>query len=139
MAQLACDLLVHNCALELVGYLGVRDFVPAVGARDALPGGEGEVEGLSLGTEGASRSLTAVCCGACASATKLTGLMSLFAVYTNPTRTLTLVLPRAPIIHARKAHHLDAMNRFVAAGGFRDVLVVAGVDAAMRGDEALNA
>ncbi|GAA5908434.1 hypothetical protein JCM8208_006194 [Rhodotorula glutinis] len=111
VAQLACDLLVHNCALELVGYLGVRDFVPAVGARDALPGQEGEVEGLSLGTE----------------------------VYTNPRRTLTLVLPRAPVIHARKAHHLDAMARFVEAGGFRDVLVVAGVDAAMRGDEALNA
>ncbi|KPV73528.1 uncharacterized protein RHOBADRAFT_54744 [Rhodotorula graminis WP1] len=111
VAQLACDLLVHNCALKLVGYLGVRDFVPAVGARDALPGSEGEVEGLSLGTE----------------------------VYTNPSRTLTLVLPRTPVIHARKAHHLDAMARFVAAGGFRDVLVVAGVDAAMRGDEALNA
>ncbi|GAA5842040.1 hypothetical protein JCM9279_002764 [Rhodotorula babjevae] len=111
VAQLACDLLVHNCALELVGYLGVRDFVPAVGARDTLPGQEGEVEGLSLGTE----------------------------VYTNPTRTLTLVLPRAPVIHARKAHHLAGMKQFVAAGGFSDVLVVAGVDAAMRGDEALNA
>ncbi|TNY17983.1 PAC2 family-domain-containing protein [Rhodotorula diobovata] len=115
VAQLACDLLVHNCALELVGYLGVRDYVPAVGGRDALPGsdggGETDSEGLSLGTE----------------------------VYTNSSRSLTLVLPRAPVIRARKAHHLDAMHRFVAAGGFRDVLVVAGVDAAMRGDEALNA
>ncbi|BGP42327.1 hypothetical protein JCM10449v2_006332 [Rhodotorula kratochvilovae] len=109
VAQLAADLLVHNYRLELVGYLGVRDYVPAVGGRDALPGEE-EREGLSLGTE----------------------------VYTTPSRSLTVVLPRSPVIRARKAHHLAAMEAFVAAGGFKEVLIVAGVDAAGRGDEALN-
>ncbi|GAA6049315.1 hypothetical protein JCM3770_005936 [Rhodotorula araucariae] len=109
VAQLAADLVVHNYRLELVGYLGVRDHVPAVGGTDALPG-EPDREGLSLGTE----------------------------VYTTPSRSLTVVLPRAPVIRARKAHHLDAMRRFVAAGAFAEVLLVAGVDAAMRADEALN-
>ncbi|GJN92351.1 hypothetical protein Rhopal_005381-T1 [Rhodotorula paludigena] len=110
LAQLACDLLVHNLRLELVGYLGVRDYVPAVGGRDGLPG-EAEKEGLALGTE----------------------------VYTTPSRSLTLVLPRSPVIRARKEHHLQAISAWVAAGGFKDVLVVAGTDAAMRGDDGLNA
>ncbi|GAA6005065.1 uncharacterized protein JCM10292_005549 [Rhodotorula paludigena] len=110
LAQLACDLLVHNLRLELVGYLGVRDYVPAVGGRDGLPG-DAEQEGLALGTE----------------------------VYTTPSRSLTLVLPRSPVIRARKEHHLQAISAWVAAGGFKDVLVVAGTDAAMRGDDGLNA
>lgn len=139
---------MHNCALELVGYLGVRDYVPAVGGRDALPGsdggGETDSEGLSLGTEGAPQSLLTLltrsgCRARRERADFLTATYPPAAVYTNSSRSLTLVLPRAPVIRARKAHHLDAMHRFVAAGGFRDVLVVAGVDAAMRGDEALNA
>lgn len=51
LAQLACDLIVHNYRLELVGYLGLQDHVPAVGARDGLPG-QPDQPGLALACEG---------------------------------------------------------------------------------------
>ena len=51
LAQLACDLIVHNYDLELVGYLGLQDHVPAVGARDSLPG-QPDQPGLALACEG---------------------------------------------------------------------------------------
>lgn len=60
LAQLACDLLVHTYGLELVGYLGLRDHVPAVGGRDGLRGEE-EKEGVALGVEGAYRGRKSHC------------------------------------------------------------------------------
>ncbi|BGP26613.1 hypothetical protein JCM10295v2_005566 [Rhodotorula toruloides] len=107
---LASDLLVHTYGLHLVGYLGLRDHVPAVGGRDGLRGEE-EEEGIALGVE----------------------------VYSSPSHSLTLVLPRSPVIRARRPHYLDSIKQWIAESGFREVLVVAGTDAGMRGDSGLNA
>lgn len=51
--------------------------------------------------------------------------------------TITLVLPRSPIIKSRKPHHLIALREWVEGSGFGEVLVITGVDAGARGDEAL--
>lgn len=48
------------------------------------------------------------------------------------------VLPRSPVIRARRKHWARAMHEFVKAGAFGEVLVVAGVDAASRGDDGLR-
>ncbi|GAA5823859.1 hypothetical protein JCM11251_003322 [Rhodosporidiobolus azoricus] len=112
LAQLSCDLLLHNASgWELVGYLGLADFVPAVGGRDSLPG-ENAPHGIAFGVE----------------------------VYRlkTPSSDLTLVLPRSPVIRARRPHFLASLNEWVRESGFESVLVVAGVDAALRGDEGLN-
>ncbi|BGP18663.1 hypothetical protein JCM10213_002907 [Rhodosporidiobolus nylandii] len=112
LAQLAADLLLWNAQGEwqLVGYLGLADFVPAVGGRDSLPGSS-PPEGFAYGTE----------------------------VYRLKAgdADLTLVLPRAPVIVARRAHHLAALKDWVQKEGFKELLLVAGVDAGLRGDEAL--
>ncbi|GAA6013682.1 hypothetical protein JCM10207_004818 [Rhodosporidiobolus poonsookiae] len=111
LAQLAADLLVHNYAseLRLVGYLRLEDFVPAVGARDGLPG-EAAQDGLAFGVE----------------------------VFHSPSLRLTVVLPRSPVIRARRLHHLLSLQRWVDVSGFAAVVVTAGVDAALRGDEGLR-
>ncbi|POY72314.1 hypothetical protein BMF94_4616 [Rhodotorula taiwanensis] len=109
LAQLACDLIVHNYRLELVGYLALQDHVPAVGARDSLPGQPAQ-NGIALGCE----------------------------VFATPDRSLFIALPRSPVIHARRANYLDSIERWIAQSGFKEVLVVAGADAAMRGDDGLN-
>ncbi|GAA6029012.1 hypothetical protein JCM8097_001551 [Rhodosporidiobolus ruineniae] len=118
LAQLAADLLVHNCkstadreggGFELVGYFGLADFVPSVGGRDGLKG-EQQAEGVAFGTE----------------------------VYFNPTSNLVLLFPRSPVVHARRAPHLDALRRWVEESGMKEVLLVAGVDAALRGDEGIT-
>ena len=61
-----------------------------------------------------------------------------FAVYQTTSKDLTVVLPRSPIIRARKPHHLVAMKRWIAAAEFGEVLLLAGVDAATRLDEGLR-
>ncbi|GAA5991654.1 hypothetical protein JCM10908_001075 [Rhodotorula pacifica] len=109
LAQLACDLIVHNYRLELVGYLGLQDHVPAVGARDGLPG-QPDQHGVALGCE----------------------------VFATPTRSLFIALPRSPVIRARRAHYLDSLQRWIDESKFGEVLVVAGADAALRGDDGLN-
>ncbi|CEQ40731.1 SPOSA6832_02384, partial [Sporobolomyces salmonicolor] len=110
LAQLATDLLIHTYGLEKIGYLGLRDFVPAVSGLDGVAGEE-QAEGVLFGVE----------------------------VFQTPSGSLTVVLPRSPVIRARRAHHLEAMRAFIEQAGFAEVLLVAGVDAALRGDEGLNA
>ncbi|GAA5901147.1 hypothetical protein JCM5296_006283 [Sporobolomyces johnsonii] len=110
LAQLATDLLIHTYRLEKIGYLGLRDFVPAVSGLDGVAGEE-QAEGVLFGVE----------------------------VFQTPSRSLTVVLPRSPVIRARRAHHLEAMRAFIEQAGFAEVLLVSGVDAALRGDEGLNA
>lgn len=52
---------------------------------------------------------------------------------------LTVVLPRAPIIQARKQHYLQEMRRWIVEEAqFGEVLVLSGVDAASRVDEGLR-
>lgn len=51
--------------------------------------------------------------------------------------SITLVLPRSPIIKARKSHHLLALKQWIEESGFKDVMVITSVDAGARGDEAL--
>lgn len=60
-------------------------------------------------------------------------------VYATPSRSLFIALPRSPVIRARRANYLESMQRWVAESGFKEVLIVAGADAAMRGDDGLNA
>ncbi|GAA5856629.1 hypothetical protein JCM8547_005899 [Rhodosporidiobolus lusitaniae] len=112
LAQLSADLLVHNCPFELVGYLGLSDFVPAVGGRDGLPGKEAKQE-FSFSCEA----------------------YHLPAAGSRP--ALTLVLPRSPVIVARREHYLRSLKQWVEQEGVEELLVVAGVDAALRGDDAL--
>ncbi|GAA5915758.1 hypothetical protein JCM6882_003847 [Rhodosporidiobolus microsporus] len=113
LAQLSCDLLLHNAqqGWDLVGYVALADFVPAVGGRDSLPGASSP-SGIAFGVE----------------------------VYRLKTAStdLTLVLPRSPVIRARRLHFLSSLNDWVGESGFESVLLVAGVDAALRGDEGLN-
>jgi predicted ATP-grasp superfamily ATP-dependent carboligase len=52
---------------------------------------------------------------------------------------ITVVLPRAPVIRARKLHHLQSMKQWIEAVGVKEVLLLAGVDAASRVDEGLRA
>lgn len=59
-------------------------------------------------------------------------------MFQNKARTVTVVLPRSPVIRARKPHHAASLQAFAAAAGFSDVLIVASVDAAARGDDGLR-
>ncbi|GAA5926147.1 uncharacterized protein JCM15063_000198 [Sporobolomyces koalae] len=110
IAQLACDLIIANFQLTRVGFLGLRDHVPAVSGLDTLPGKETAPDGISYSVE----------------------------VFQVPSRSLTVVLPRSPVIRARRPHYLASMRQFIAQGQFKEVLLVAGVDAALRNDEGLN-
>lgn len=136
LAQLACDLIVHNYGLELVGYLGLQDHVPAVGARDSLPGLPDQ-PGLALACEGEHpRSLAP---GGHCIADTLFPARARTAVFATPNRSLVIALPRSPIIRARRRHYLDSIRHWIHHSNFSEVLVVAGADAAMRGDDGLNA
>lgn len=135
LAQLACDLIVHNYGLELVGYLGLQDHVPAVGARDGLPG-QPDQPGLALACEGERPLCTRSCEAKCASAEQFSGAHTVFA---TPNRSLVIALPRSPVIRARRSHYLDSIRHWIHQSKFQQVLVVAGADAAMRGDDGLNA
>ena len=135
LAQLACDLIVHNYRLELVGYLGLQDHVPAVGARDGLPG-QPDQPGLALACEGERPLCTRSCEAKCASAEQFSGAHTVFA---TPNRFLVIALPRSPVIRARRSHYLDSIRHWIHQSRFPEVLVVAGADAAMRGDDGLNA
>lgn len=53
-------------------------------------------------------------------------------------REITLILTRSPVIRERKSHHLKAMRAFIESAGFKEILIVSAVDAAMRGDDGLN-
>ena len=51
LPQLAADLLIHTLKLELVGYLGLQDFIPAVSGLDSSSDAKPE-EGICFGAEG---------------------------------------------------------------------------------------
>lgn len=51
LPQLAADLLIHTLNLELVGYLGLQDFIPAVSGLDSAT--DAPEEGICFGVEGA--------------------------------------------------------------------------------------
>lgn len=59
-------------------------------------------------------------------------------MYYLPTRSLVLVLPRSPVIRARREHYVRAMKQWTVDEGVKEVLIVAGIDAAGRGDEGLQ-
>jgi len=54
LAQLASDLIIHNFALQRIGFLGLRDHVPAVSGLDGLPGSSNGEGGVSFSVEGES-------------------------------------------------------------------------------------
>ncbi|KDE03330.1 hypothetical protein MVLG_06173 [Microbotryum lychnidis-dioicae p1A1 Lamole] len=117
LPQLALDLYVHTFQLELVGSAALRDTIPCVGGVDVVEGEERQSVqgGFSWATQ----------------------------VYQTPSSasngdSITLLLPRAPIIQARKRHYFDALTAWIRQSEFRDVLIVGAVDAAMRGDEGLR-
>ncbi|GAA5828548.1 hypothetical protein JCM5353_004182 [Sporobolomyces roseus] len=110
LAQLASDLIIHNFSLQRIGFLGLRDHIPAVSGSDGLPGQSSGGEGVSFSVE----------------------------VFQTPSKSLTVVLPRSPVIRARRPHYLDSMRKFIEVAGFKEVLIVASIDAALRGDEGLN-
>ncbi|ORY89038.1 hypothetical protein BCR35DRAFT_252774, partial [Leucosporidium creatinivorum] len=110
LPQLAADLLIHTLDFKLVGYLALRDTIPAVSGLDGVEG-QDVGEGISFGVEGTFSLKEAV----------------------------TIVLPRAPVIRARKLHHLQSMKLWIEAAGVKEVLLLAGVDAASRVDEGLRA
>ncbi|GAA5960285.1 hypothetical protein JCM3765_002529 [Sporobolomyces pararoseus] len=110
LAQLGADLIITNFQLTRIGFLGLRDHVPAVSGLDSLSGQSGFPEGISYSVE----------------------------VFQTPSKSLTVVLPRSPVIRARRPHYLASMKQFIEQGRFKEVLIVAGVDAALRGDEGLN-
>ncbi|GAA5820044.1 hypothetical protein JCM10212_004989 [Sporobolomyces blumeae] len=110
LAQLSTDLLVHNFSLERVGFLGLRDHVPAVSGLDGLPGQPLAREGISYSVE----------------------------VFQNSSKSLTIVLPRSPVIRARRSNYLASIREWIDGSAFAEVLVVAGTDAALRGDEGLQ-
>ena len=56
LPQLATDLLVHTLHLQLIGHLGLRDYIPAVSGLDYVEE-EAVPEGICLGVEGAFRAL----------------------------------------------------------------------------------
>ncbi|GAA5906758.1 uncharacterized protein JCM6883_005679 [Sporobolomyces salmoneus] len=110
LAQLGSELIVSNLHLDRIGFLGLKDHVPAVSGLDGLSGQDAHPQGISYSVE----------------------------VFQTPSRSLTVVLPRSPVIKARRLHYLDSMKIFILQGQFREVLIVAGVDAALRNDEGLN-
>lgn len=63
----------------------------------------------------------------------------MYKVFATPNRSLVIALPRSPVIRARRSHYLDSIRHWIHQSQFSDVLVVAGADAAMRGDDGLNA
>lgn len=48
------------------------------------------------------------------------------------------MLPRSPVIKARKQNHLESLHSFIKASKFSQVLLISGIDAAARGDESLR-
>jgi hypothetical protein len=122
LAQLASDLLVHTHAWRLVGHLGLRDFIPVVYVPEGTQAGS-----LGLAVQGSFAPL-----GRWA--------YSDFwrTVFQSQDGQRTLVLPRTPVIKARKADYLASMAKFVGAAGFSRVLVVASVDASTRTEEGLD-
>ncbi|KAL8278426.1 hypothetical protein RQP46_009116 [Phenoliferia psychrophenolica] len=110
LPQLAADLIIHTLKLELVGYLGLQDFVPAVSGLDSSDPAAPAPEGICFAVE----------------------------VFQNKARTVTVVLPRSPVIRARKPHHAASIEAFATAAGFSEILIVASIDAATRGDDGLR-
>lgn len=128
LPQLALDLLVTTCHFKLIGHLHPRDYIPSVGGLDSP-----DQQGVSFGPQGTILSLYAISWTAVA--TDITYTSTVFA---NQDETLIVVLPRSPVIRARKDHHLVAMRAFIEAAHFTNVLLIAGVDAGTRGDESLQ-
>ena len=128
LPQLACDLLVHNLQLTLIGHLSSRDYIPTLTAVDSLFPLYDAV--AAYGTPGASFS------SLCESIGRAHG--SCATVYQNRSKSITLVLPRSPVIQARKVHHLAAINAFVSAASFKEVLLISGIAAGSREDDGLN-
>ena len=80
--------------------------------------------------------VTRSCEAKCASAEQFSGAHTVFA---TPNRSLVIALPRSPVIRARRSHYLDSIRHWIHQSRFSEVLVVAGADSAMRGDDGLNA
>lgn len=125
-----------NFHLARIGFLGLRDHVPAISGLDSLSNEpETSPYGISYSVEGELPRKQPL--GA-PRRTELTPSLRTGAVFQTPSKSLTVVLPRSPVIRARRRHYLDSMRRFIEQGRFKEVLIVAGVDAALRGDEGLN-
>ena len=52
LPQLAADLIIHTLKLDLVGFLGLQDFVPAVSGLDSSDTASPAPEGVSFAVEG---------------------------------------------------------------------------------------
>ncbi|KAI5481526.1 proteasome assembly chaperone 2 [Pseudohyphozyma bogoriensis] len=111
LPQLALDLITHSPSFTLVGYLGLEDHIPSISSLDSLP---------SQPRPPASSISYAV--------------QVFYAAKSN----VTVVLPRSPVVRARKANYLESMREWIQHNGVGEVLVIGSVDAGLRGDEALS-
>ncbi|KAM0790816.1 hypothetical protein ACM66B_004661 [Microbotryomycetes sp. NB124-2] len=129
VAQLASDLIVHASSSpstaaassssdewRVVGYLGLQDHVPVVSGLDCLANESSTSQASTLHT----RVTLAV------------------QVYQDSQNKVTLVLPRSPVVRARRQRYLDSLKQWINENKFKDVLVVASVDAAMRADDSIR-
>ncbi|SCZ88915.1 BZ3500_MvSof-1268-A1-R1_Chr1-1g00823 [Microbotryum saponariae] len=143
LPQLALDLYVHTFQLELVGCAALRDTIPCVGGVDVVEGEQRQSVqgGFSWATQGPSLGAVQLVCGEVSRIDPVRATPH--PVYQTPSSasngdSITLLLPRAPIIQARKRHYFDALTAWIRQSEFRDVLIVGAVDAAMRGDDGLR-
>ncbi|KAK4050817.1 hypothetical protein OIV83_003239 [Microbotryomycetes sp. JL201] len=122
VAQLASDLIVHASSSSsssssspnwrVVGYLGLQERVPVVSGLDYLAS---DTEPTLSG-----------------------GITFAVQVYQTLDNKVTLVLPRSPVVRARRQRYIDSLQRWILENNFTDTLIVSSVDAAMRMDDSIR-
>ncbi|KDN45103.1 hypothetical protein K437DRAFT_224452 [Tilletiaria anomala UBC 951] len=123
--QLAFDLLVHAPALglERVASVDVQDYcVPFAAPLDSLaPSGKSHD---NRNGHGGDRPALGVC--------------TALEVYRNPSRRLTLLHQRSPVLKSRKDEFVQSLLSWIVQEGFSETLIVGSMDAGMRIDSEMD-